>query len=57
MKNGIRRADIRVTTDGHDIVTTEPFTRTGDNLPEGIPADIAEIVFERNQAIQVRRRT
>ena len=32
-------------TDRHDIVTTEPFTRTGDNLPEGIPADIAEIVF------------
>ncbi len=30
---------------GYDVVTTEPFARTGDGLPEGAPADVAEIAF------------
>ena len=30
---------------GYDIITTEPFTRTGDGLPDGAPADVAEIAF------------
>lgn len=32
-------------TAGYEVVTTEPFTRTGDGLPEGAPADVAEIAF------------
>ncbi|WP_193170594.1 SurA N-terminal domain-containing protein [Nisaea nitritireducens] len=32
-------------TAGYDVVTTEPFARTGDGLPEGAPADVAEIAF------------
>lgn len=30
---------------GYEIITTEPFTRTGDGLPDGAPADVAEIAF------------
>lgn len=30
---------------GFTVVTTEPFTRTGNGLPENMPADVADIVF------------